>query len=316
MKCPKCGQEVQGKFCSFCGTPLPQESSPEYRPEAPPQGEMKKEPPSFIPERGQPPIQPAAGTQPQPGSGQWNENSGVPPFQSQSGVPSPLWQQAQLPKEKKKTAFIVIIVVAATLVVVLGIILTVILFQNMRKPLENPDTAASSQISSSQPTSEDDSVLSGRIQIVNGAFAITAQELVDGINHMVPLEYPLIGELQKEDGQGEIRYTNTISQELQIIISCDPQTGNVRSIGFQDSQYTEENYSWIYYAYLMQMLDPSIDDQIYEELTDDLVYGAGGTYEVYYQQRGQTAYGCYYDDDILYLSITPADGVPVEPVFY
>ena len=277
---------------------------------------MKKEPPSFIPERGQSPIQTAGGTQLQTGNGQWNENGGVPPFQSQTGVPSPLWQPSQLPKEKKKTAFIVIIVVAATLVVVLGIILTVILSQNMRKPLENLDTAASSQVSPSQPASEDDPVLSGQIQVVNGTFSITAQELVDGINHMVPLEYPLIGELQKEEGQGEIRYTNTISQELQIIISCDPQTGNVRSIGFQDSQYTEENYSWIYYAYLMQMLDPSIDDQIYEELTDDLVYGAGGTYEVYYQQRGQTAYGCYYDDDILYLSITPADGVPVEPAFY
>ena len=312
MKCPKCGQEVQGRFCSFCGTPLPQEGSPEYRPEAPPQGEMKKEPPSFIPERGQSPIQTAGGTQLQTGNGQWNENGGVPPFQSQTGVPSPLWQPSQLPKEKKKTAFIVIIVVAATLVVVLGIILTVRLSQNMR----NLDTAASSQVSPSQPASEDDPVLSGQIQVVNGTFSITAQELVDGINHMVPLEYPLIGELQKEEGQGEIRYTNTISQELQIIISCDPQTGNVRSIGFQDSQYTEENYSWIYYAYLMQMLDPSIDDQIYEELTDDLVYGAGGTYEVYYQQRGQTAYGCYYDDDILYLSITPADGVPVEPAFY
>ena len=70
MKCPKCGQEVQGKFCSFCGTLLPQEGSPEYRPEVPLQGEVKKEPPSFIPERGQPPIQPFAGTQTQPGNGQ------------------------------------------------------------------------------------------------------------------------------------------------------------------------------------------------------------------------------------------------------
>ena len=316
MKCPKCGQEVQGKFCSFCGTLLPQEGSPEYRPEVPLQGEVKKEPPSFIPERGQPPIQPFAGTQTQPGNGQWNENGGVPPVQRQAGDPSPLWQPDQLPKEKKKTAFIVIIIIAATLVVVLGIILMVILSQNMRKLLENPDIAANSQVSSSQSTSEDNPVLSGQIQVVNGTFSITAQELVDGINHMVSLEYPLIGELQKEEGQGEIRYTNTISQELQIIISCDPQTGNVRSVGFQDSQYTEENYSWIYYAYLMQMLDFTIDDQIYEELTDDLVYGAGGTYEVYYQQRGQIAYGCYYDDDILYLSITPADGIPVEPAFY
>ena len=101
------------------------------------------------------------------------------------------------------------------MVVVLGIILMVILSQNMRKPLENPDIAANSQVSSSQSTSEDNPVLSGQIQVVNGTFSITAQELVDGINHMVSLEYPLIGELQKEDV-----YKRQINYSVEMIQQC------------------------------------------------------------------------------------------------
>lgn len=28
MKCPSCGAEVQGKFCAYCGSEIPQEEAP------------------------------------------------------------------------------------------------------------------------------------------------------------------------------------------------------------------------------------------------------------------------------------------------
>ena len=33
MKCPNCGEEVTGKFCTKCGTPAPAQSEPVQQPE-------------------------------------------------------------------------------------------------------------------------------------------------------------------------------------------------------------------------------------------------------------------------------------------